>query len=400
MHRLLTTLTPLERDIGDDNDGTPNSRLSQAPPPAAEAPSHWLTSGSQDSQYNYNDDDQFLTALPSHTDNVNNNRNSDINTSQQHSQPHHKHANPILEVSVVVMWSLVILGLFYYVVSEKRRHRQSLRRQRRERLEHYSPGMQAGRADQLYDVLQQTTMVVSESDLSLLEGGQQQQPSLGFEDAIESQKSLQDIGFSYSESSLNISAYQDGEQKNVGVEKILTGTTSMSHILNQQSYSDFPDVETGRYNKSDGELLCVYGGNDDEIDGQKDDENNKVQNFSHAQELHFTDSSDNDDDQWTLRLPVTSATSGLAHMEVPATCIVCLKQYRPKDRVTWSPTNNNSNNTGRCCHAFHQDCIVQWLAKVPNCNCPVCRNTFCHLPPQKSSKANSSTAQTEAPWWR
>lgn len=100
-------------------------------------------------------------------------------------------------------------------MSEKRRYRQSLRQQRRERLEHYSPETQADRSDRLYNVLEQTTMVVTESDLSLVEGGGQQQkpqPSLGFKHGIEAQESLQDIGFSYSDA-------QEGEKTDYAVKQ-------------------------------------------------------------------------------------------------------------------------------------------------------------------------------------
>lgn len=178
--------------------------------------------------------------------------------------------------------------------------------------------------------------------------------------------------------------------------------TRKSHSLIQQSYSDsFPDVESGCGKNFDDESSVNRRSYEDH-DGHVDEENDEVQNLFHAQELHFTESSDDDDHQWALRIPGTtgisasSTTSGLPYKEVSVTCVVCLKQYRPKDRVTWSPSKSN---TSRCCHAFHQDCIVKWLAKVPDCNCPVCRNPFCHLPQQQSS-AKSNSSVTEAAWWR
>jgi hypothetical protein len=60
---------------------------------------------------------------------------------------------------------------------------------------------------------------------------------------------------------------------------------------------------------------------------------------------------------------------------VPNGCAICLAQYRPGEVVVWS-----SNST--CRHAFHKDCMLDWLVKVPaggSTLCPCCRQEFIDL---------------------
>lgn len=57
---------------------------------------------------------------------------------------------------------------------------------------------------------------------------------------------------------------------------------------------------------------------------------------------------------------------------VPAFCAICLSGYEPGTEVVWS-----SNR--QCAHVFHQDCIRQWLIKLPQREgpiCPCCRRDF------------------------
>ena len=58
---------------------------------------------------------------------------------------------------------------------------------------------------------------------------------------------------------------------------------------------------------------------------------------------------------------------------VPNCCAVCLSEYEVGDIVTWS-----SNPS--CIHAFHRECVVDWLIKMqPETPCPCCRQEFTDL---------------------
>lgn len=88
-------------------------------------------------------------------------------------------------------------------------------------------------------------------------------------------------------------------------------------------------------------------------------------------------------DNGLLKLPSTKSESGGNGKEetldkddsrtVSGGCAICLCPYEEGDVVTWSPKDG-------CSHAFHKDCIVPWLAKKSEPNCPCCRQTFCSAP--------------------
>eukprot|EP00541_Cyclophora_tenuis_P006572 CAMPEP_0116575608 /NCGR_PEP_ID=MMETSP0397-20121206/20050_1 /TAXON_ID=216820 /ORGANISM="Cyclophora tenuis, Strain ECT3854" /LENGTH=253 /DNA_ID=CAMNT_0004104515 /DNA_START=85 /DNA_END=846 /DNA_ORIENTATION=+ len=66
---------------------------------------------------------------------------------------------------------------------------------------------------------------------------------------------------------------------------------------------------------------------------------------------------------------------------VPNCCAVCLGSYDVGDDVVWS-TNS------QCPHAFHEDCITDWLVKMQGEHlCPCCRRTFIDGIDQKKKKA-------------
>jgi hypothetical protein len=48
-------------------------------------------------------------------------------------------------------------------------------------------------------------------------------------------------------------------------------------------------------------------------------------------------------------------------------CDICLLDYQVGDDVAWSPNLD-------CSHAFHNDCILDWLVRKPTC--PNCRHDF------------------------
>jgi hypothetical protein len=51
----------------------------------------------------------------------------------------------------------------------------------------------------------------------------------------------------------------------------------------------------------------------------------------------------------------------------PTECDICLLDYEVGEEVAWS------NNEG-CIHAFHKECITDWLLRNPRC--PLCRRDY------------------------
>mmetsp|Transcript_23461 Transcript_23461/g.51340 ORF Transcript_23461/g.51340 Transcript_23461/m.51340 type:complete len:399 (-) Transcript_23461:67-1263(-) len=94
---------------------------------------------------------------------------------------------------------------------------------------------------------------------------------------------------------------------------------------------------------------------------------------------------DADENNAELRLPTSR--------RVPDICAICLCPYEVGDRVTYSealtPTMTKSDedtvtpSQSSCPHAFHTDCIVEWLAKKNDAHpeCPCCRRSFCTVVP-------------------
>jgi hypothetical protein len=50
-----------------------------------------------------------------------------------------------------------------------------------------------------------------------------------------------------------------------------------------------------------------------------------------------------------------------------ANCTICFEDYTENDNICWSPNPI-------CHHAFHKDCVMDWLMK--NTECPVCRRPY------------------------
>jgi len=75
-------------------------------------------------------------------------------------------------------------------------------------------------------------------------------------------------------------------------------------------------------------------------------------------------------DSTLLTLPPEPKTS--EPRTVSGGCAICLCPYEEGDVVTWSPKDT-------CSHAFHKDCVVPWLSKKNEPNCPCCRQEFCSL---------------------
>jgi hypothetical protein len=71
---------------------------------------------------------------------------------------------------------------------------------------------------------------------------------------------------------------------------------------------------------------------------------------------------------------------------VPNNCAICLSEYVSGDTIVTSCDP-------MCPHAFHQECIVEWLVKMQvGAPCPCCRRTFVELsPPAAAADADGVT---------
>ena len=71
---------------------------------------------------------------------------------------------------------------------------------------------------------------------------------------------------------------------------------------------------------------------------------------------------------------------------VPNTCAICFESYKPGDTVAWS-------NNRQCIHAFHLDCVLEYLVLVKSNRrvpCPTCRQTFTTFSIKKSNPKQKS----------
>mmetsp|Transcript_1828 Transcript_1828/g.4372 ORF Transcript_1828/g.4372 Transcript_1828/m.4372 type:complete len:446 (-) Transcript_1828:198-1535(-) len=163
----------------------------------------------------------------------------------------------------------------------------------------------------------------------------------------------------------------------------------------------------------------------DEVGGAEGDEEKSTERG-----LHGNNTYDLDETNAELRLPPTCLNSTAAaagdpkikHSDkdddngdtrrktVPAMCAICLCPYEDGDQVTYSHDVSSSVSdkdieTGfaatnsHCPHAFHAECIVQWLAKKNDARpeCPCCRRPFCTVVPLTTSDLvtlNSTDATT------
>lgn len=64
---------------------------------------------------------------------------------------------------------------------------------------------------------------------------------------------------------------------------------------------------------------------------------------------------------------------------VPNCCAICLCPYERGDGVVWSRNKHDDDEV--CPHAFHMDCMVEWLVRQDYYEvtpCPCCRRDFIH----------------------
>ena len=80
----------------------------------------------------------------------------------------------------------------------------------------------------------------------------------------------------------------------------------------------------------------------------------------------------------------SSSTSYDSSHKVPNECAICLTGYEVGETIVTS-------FDGQCPHAFHQECIVEWLVKMQDgAPCPCCRRTFIELDPHNPRGASVS----------
>jgi hypothetical protein len=335
----------------------------------ASARNNFLTPSKNDNQNFWmgdSEDDDFsgtaLASISSSSDDDEFWRTAIAASSLKKNHPHHhKHYNARATIELTclcVVWCLVGLGLVYLVWRErKRRHRRHIR-QRQARLEVYSDHQQADRALALMQVLTCTTMCVQKQDL--LYHPHPHHPDVEFD----SYKDDIEHGRVSSVDKEGNDRDEDGNERTSCIE---SGQISLF-----DDESDLQDCYGNSKNSEKDECAEFYPG--DEEQGDVDDDDREIQQLC---SLDASENSDDpmEDDAWTLQLPIHHThTPHHDQLEVSATCAICLRRYRVNDKVTWSPRPDNI-----CPHAFHQQCLVEWLAKLPDCNCPICRATFCTL---------------------
>ena len=126
--------------------------------------------------------------------------------------------------------------------------------------------------------------------------------------------------------------------------------------------SDPTEIQSGAVTEDDEE-------ESDQASGDSDIENSRPRrkNTSDSEALQpMICSADDSEAHLYLRLPVL-CKSGNPRC-VDAHCAICLGEYEAGDKVVWSSLHE-------CKHAFHDDCILPWLAKGKK-RCPICRRWF------------------------
>ena len=77
----------------------------------------------------------------------------------------------------------------------------------------------------------------------------------------------------------------------------------------------------------------------------------------------------------------SSAPESLAYTH-QISCSICFEEYQEGEQIAFS------NNEGKCRHAYHVDCILEWL--MDHDDCPTCREQyFCVLMPKEESNSES-----------
>jgi Ring finger domain len=82
----------------------------------------------------------------------------------------------------------------------------------------------------------------------------------------------------------------------------------------------------------------------------------------------------------TIDQGVLIISTEIGERRVPNCCAICLASYEFEDSVVWS-TN------AECIHAFHEDCVMDWLIKMyETYPCPCCRSPFVEIHTRKKKE--------------
>jgi Ring finger domain len=94
----------------------------------------------------------------------------------------------------------------------------------------------------------------------------------------------------------------------------------------------------------------------------KSDHSYDIESVNHVKEK--------DSDEFAPR----SLRIGSSQRRVPNCCAICLCPYEARETIVWSSRR-------LCNHAFHLDCMMDWLTKMRDGTpCPCCRQEFTDLP--------------------
>ena len=69
----------------------------------------------------------------------------------------------------------------------------------------------------------------------------------------------------------------------------------------------------------------------------------------------------------SLRSAMGIQNESTSSLYSPKVCPICMETYKVGEEIAWSKNED-------CCHAFHLDCISEWL--MDNDDCPMCRRAF------------------------
>jgi hypothetical protein len=117
------------------------------------------------------------------------------------------------------------------------------------------------------------------------------------------------------------------------------------------------DIESGGSPESSGEQLVRPGIKKKSTEGS---------DFSLPNPIETNEEADEDSEDFLLVLPRRQSPQTDT---VPNVCAICLDTYKQGDSVVWSCNKS-------CSHAFHQECLVNYLVKVDGTPCPMCRQNF------------------------